>query len=167
LEREYVDLVRLEDDFFDSLRVFINEKKEKIKQQRDLFDNRLSQELFNIKNMLEQIISLRQKKIINKAIIYVQTGEEDIDNMLLVEQRFYKKLVKLLEQYNDLVSGLFTDSKKQGLEVKTVEILQDVPKFMGTDMKEYGPYKVGDVVDLPLSIAKIFFDKGIAKEKEE
>ena len=167
LEREYVDLVKLEDDFFDSLKSYIDEEKERLKAKKDFFDNSLTQELFNIKNMLEQIINLRQKKIINKAILFIQTGEENIDNLLLPEQKIYRKLVKILEQYHDYVDSLFNENKAKNMNLKKIIILKEVPKFMGTDMQEYGPYVAGEEVELPNAIAKIFLDKEIAKEKGE
>ena len=41
----------------------------------------------------------------------------------------------------------------------SVKVLSDIPEFVGTDMKEYGPFKKGEVVTLPLKISKLLSDK--------
>ena len=167
LEKQSINLVKLDGDFFESLKLFLEEEKSKL-QERDVFDDESNQKAFNLKNMLENILALRQKKIINKAILYVQTGEENKENMLLPEQKIYKKLINIFEEYQQYIKYLYNDKKEsKNLDLKKIVILSDVPKFIGTDMKEYGPFKTEDVVEIPESIANIFINKGIAKEKVE
>jgi DNA replication factor GINS len=44
-----------------------------------------------------------------------------------------------------------------------VKILSDIPSFVGTDLKEYGPYKPGQVVSLPEKIAQLFVSRKLGE----
>ena len=47
-----------------------------------------------------------------------------------------------------------------------VGVKEDIPQFMGTDMKTYGPYKTGDVVTLPLEISKFLMERDSVRKIE-
>lgn len=44
-----------------------------------------------------------------------------------------------------------------------IRILSEIPSFVGTDLKEYGPYKVGQVVELPPKIAQLFISRKLGE----
>ncbi len=44
-----------------------------------------------------------------------------------------------------------------------VKIISDIPSFVGTDLKEYGPYKPGEVVELPEKIAQLFLSRKLGE----
>ena len=46
---------------------------------------------------------------------------------------------------------------------RMVKILSDMPKFVGTDLNEYGPYKTGDVVKLPSEIRAVLVARNAAE----
>lgn len=48
-----------------------------------------------------------------------------------------------------------------------VKILSDIPSFVGTDLKEYGPYKPGEVVSLPEKIAQLFVSRKLGERISE
>ncbi len=166
LEKGSVKLVKLEDNFFEGLKSFLEDEKEKIKQNEDVFDDSKTQRLFNIKNMIEDILYLRQKKIINKAIIKVKTGNEDVSDLLLPEQKMYKQISEIFEDYQGYLKTVFDNNHKPKVKynLMKMKIIQSVPKFIGTDMQEYGPYDENEVIEIPESIAKLFINKGIAEQ---
>ncbi|MEK6821252.1 MAG: hypothetical protein AABY11_02540 [archaeon] len=45
----------------------------------------------------------------------------------------------------------------------SVRILSEIPSFVGTDLREYGPYKEGDVVSLPGKIAQLFISRKLGE----
>ncbi len=49
------------------------------------------------------------------------------------------------------------------LVVRPIKILSDIPSFVGTDLKEYGPYKPGQVIDLPEKIAQLFISRKLGE----
>lgn len=164
-EKDSNELVKIDDDFFDEIPEFVTEEKSKLQDIKKNLDDSVIRKINNIKTMLIDIISWREKKIINKAILKTKTNEDDLKNMTLEEQKIYYKLVNILHSYQLLVKNSFEeiieDQPKKSIKLK---ILQDVPKFIGTDMKEYGPYEKDSEIELIESIAKIFIKKDIGKE---
>jgi len=53
--------------------------------------------------------------------------------------------------------GLITES------LIKLKFASEIPKFVGQDMKEYGPYSAGQIEDIPLAIADIFLKSGNAE----
>lgn len=45
-------------------------------------------------------------------------------------------------------------------------ILQEIPPFMGIDLRKYGPFKVGDIATVPVINALALIKKGVARRKE-
>lgn len=165
VEKESSELAKVEEDFFESLPEFISEEKTKLNESRNNLDDSVIRKLHNIKGMLDDILYLREKKIINRAIIKTKTNDDDTKHMTTEEQKMYVKMTNLLQSYQKLVKDSFDNESKQEKQ-KTIKIqmLQDVPKFIGTDMSEYGPFKEGEELELIESIAKIFIKKGIGKD---
>jgi len=165
LEKQSMKLVKLESDFFDSLKGFLEGEKDNIKQNEDIFDDSKIQRLYNIKNMLEDILYLRQKKIINKAIMKVKTDEDEVQNLLLPEKKMYEDIVKNLGNYQGYIKDIFSSKKpKKNYNLIKVKMIKDVPKFIGTDMQEYGPYEPDEEVEINESISKLFISKGLAEK---
>ena len=50
------------------------------------------------------------------------------------------------------------------LETVTVKFLQQVPKFVGESLEEYGPFEKGDTAELPAKITDILIKKGGAEK---
>lgn len=44
-----------------------------------------------------------------------------------------------------------------------IKILSDIPSFVGTDLKEYGPYKQGQTIELPFKIAQLFISRKLGE----
>lgn len=64
---------------------------------------------------------------------------------------------------SDSSSSSFAPSPSSG-DFSPVKILSDIPSFVGTDLKEYGPYKPGDVVSLPDKIAQLFISRKLGEK---
>lgn len=45
-----------------------------------------------------------------------------------------------------------------------IKIISDIPSFVGTDLKEYGPYKPGEIVSLPEKIAQLFISRKLGEK---
>ena len=114
--------------------------------------------------MVEEILSLRQKKILSKALIASKTSEENNELMAEEEKKMFNQILAILNSYNTLVDSVFigkTKEKEKALNKVSVRILLDIPSFIGTDMEEYGPFKKNQEVQLPSKIAKLFVSRKI------
>ena len=76
---------------------------------------------------------------------------------------FFDALVENIKKYrgerNVLVEG---EPKEKNLIV----MMNDLEEFVGIDMKNYGPFKKGDVANLPEENTKLLIEKKVAKRIE-
>ncbi len=163
LEKNTSKLVEVDEDFINSIENFVEEEKKVYLESLKNFSSSSTREFTNMKRMIEEIFLMRKKKILNKALIASHTKDTNLDNMASEEVEFFKKLLKIIEEYNEHYAGLFGE-KETKKTLSKVKILKDVPTFVGTDMLEYGPFKEGENVSLPQKVAKLFITRKIAKE---
>jgi len=163
LERNTSKLVDVDDDFIDSVEKFVEEEKKNYLASLKNFSSSQTREFTNLKRIVEEIFLMREKKILNKALIASHTKESELGTMATQEKEFFKKLLNLLNQYGSCCTVMFGE-KENKKSLSIIEILKDVPTFVGTDMKEYGPFKEGQKVELPEKIAKLFLTRKIAKQ---
>ena len=163
LEKNTSKLVEVEDDFIDSLEAFVEEEKKNYLASLKNFSSSDARAFTNLKRIVEEIFLLREKKILNKALIASHTRDVEDTKMARQELDVYKKMLKVLEDHSLLYRELFGEKEKAKALVE-VEILKDVPTFVGTDMKEYGPFSKGDKVELPKKVSTLFLARKIAKE---
>ena len=165
LEKNTSKLVEVEDDFIDSLNAFVEEEKKKYLASLKNFSSSEAREFTNLKRIVDDIFQMREKKILNKALIAAHTKEFDDEKMAWQEKETFKKVLKVLDEHRDLFDNLFGEKEKRDAEMVSLKILKDVPTFVGTDMKEYGPFSEGQSVELPSKIARMFVTRKIAEEK--
>lgn len=168
LEKNTSKLVELQEDFFDTLTDFILEEKQNYFSSMEDLDFAKARNFTNLKKMVEEILSLREKKILNKALVASKTSEPNNELMATEEKKMFNEMFKILEAHNSLIESVFAGKQKKtqekDLNKVSVKILSDVPSFIGTDMKEYGPFKKEQTIELPSKIAKLFISRKIGKK---
>lgn len=168
LEKNTGKLVEVEDDFFDSLNDFMQlEKKHYLESLRELSGSR-ARDFVNLKRMVEEIFLIREKKLLNKALVFSRTGEMLEDKVALQEKKTLEGLLSVLSSHKSYLNGIFEEAKtgkQKELETIPVTLLKDVPSFVGTDMKEYGPFDKDARVELPFRIAGLLISRQLAKQE--
>ncbi len=169
LEKEASRLTRLEPDFYDLLARYIEGEKEKLREATEKLDIEAMKRFMNIKKLVQEFILLREKKIIRFALFSVLEGADEIENLVGWEKDMYREIRELIERYAKKVEAVFEGGGKREereekiLNVVRVRILEDIPTFVGTDFKEYGPYRSGEEVDLPRDVADVLVRRGLAE----
>lgn len=64
---------------------------------------------------------------------------------------------------NEETEELQEESVEEGFT--KIEIQEEVPEFMGTDLETYGPFEEGDTATIPEENAEILINRGNAEEK--
>lgn len=164
LEKNTSKLVDVSDDFIDSIAEFVEEEKKTYLESIKNFSSQNAREFTNLKRIVDEIFSMRKKKILNKALIASHTKESNLENMASQEKDFFKKLLNVIDEYSSCYENFFGEKSNKVEETK-IKMLKDVPTFVGTDMKEYGPFKKDDVVEIPVKVAKVFLARKIAEEQ--
>ncbi len=154
------DLVKLPDNFFNEIKDFLENSQKNVQSKQYSFEDDEFRKYINVKKMIDDIFNLRYTKIIKRAISSAKGNDKNFDNLSGKEIKIYDDLVKNTQKY--LVE--FKTEKEIEDKQVNLEITKEIPKFIGTDMAEYGPYKIGDKVTLPANIAKIFISKELGKD---
>jgi DNA replication initiation complex subunit (GINS family) len=158
-EKKSQNLTKIPDDFYETVRMYIEGKKKLAKEKKDEI------ELRNIERIVENIFNLRERKIINFAIMAARAGVQP-SNLTSEERQFFQKVFETLKERRIILDKI--KSALEGEVKKKVEILvvfkQDFPAFVGIDGQTYGPFKKGDIAKLPEENRKILASKGIIEE---
>lgn len=183
-EKSRKDLQKLPDTFFIDALSYLNEKIMFVKQKKDeLFDEdekeKTDKQVENIKQILKDLYQRREKKIVEIALNKSRTANAIIDasSLLKEEEQLFNSLLEVLnknrkEIIQNILQGIAPSVKipekqeqpeeEQEQEEKDtvkLEIRDFVEKFIGLDLKEYGPFEDGDEVDLPTEIAQILLKR--------
>ncbi len=186
-EKKNLTLQKLPKTFFDDVLKYMKQKYEFLfkNNTEDIFisadKEKGLRELNNLKSIIKEIIERRIKKISDLAIISVKTKSQssDVENMLDEERLLFNNFLNHLKEYHSgVIENLMTFSKvkytsqpsKSVNENKSEEkedeekylmirILNPVPKFIGPDLKIYGPFIEDDIVKLPKKIAEVLIKK--------
>ncbi|MBI4143461.1 hypothetical protein HY487_01100 [Candidatus Woesearchaeota archaeon] len=165
---------------------FAKEEKKKTERQ-----------LENIYKILKEFYERREKKIIALALDKSRTKSNLIDtgSLLKEEKVVFEALTSLLDNYRDAILYSVLNEKmpfmqsmktnelsslseakpkgdfKTALDIrrstKLVRFVAFVPKFVGPELEEYGPFEEEDIANLPIEIAEVLVSKGKAEEINE
>ncbi|HDJ96612.1 MAG TPA: DNA replication complex GINS family protein, partial [Candidatus Aenigmarchaeota archaeon] len=159
-ERRSAKLTKLPEDFFEKVNDYLNRKRFLAEKK---MDEKAFLEVRNIERLIEEVFNIRERKIINQALIAVRTGIPP-ENLTKEESDFFNKVVELLKRRREeelkriLERGEVTEEK-----IKLLIFKEDVPEFVGADMKTYGPFKKGDIAKLPDENAELLVKAGKAE----
>ena len=188
-EKDMTDLQKLDPSFFNDFIDYLNDKKNMLGKEDALFSGdekkKVETQIDNAKRIIKGIYERREKKILNIALIKSRTKSNVIDTSAFLEneKKLFDEVVKVLDGFRSEVIDNIIDGKqisgttiektnetanieKSGTKktTKLVRFLHSVPKFVGKELEEYGPYKKEDTANLPSEIAQILLTKGRVEE---
>ena len=191
-EKERNDLQRLEPTFFNDVIGYIKDKKRMLEAKDSTFAKeeikKTERQLENIYKILKELYERRERKIISIALDKSRTKSNLIDTTALLKEEkvVFDALTSLLDSYRDVILYSVLNEKmpfmqqinnkreeefKTALElkkpIKLVRFMQPVPKFVGPELEEYGPFEEEDIASLPAEIADLLISKGRAEEIRE
>ncbi len=155
-EKNSPGLTKLPDDFFEQIREYIEKKSKMIRDESDQWS------LDSIKRRLRTIFHTRERKILNSAHGFIDSGVLP-ENLTPEENRFFERVVECVKSFeNGREKGFGSGHESLVL----VTILEDVQKFVGINLRNYGPFKRGDVTTLPEPNAELLIKKNLAEKTE-
>ena len=195
-EKDTADLQKLEPSFFDNFVEYLNEKKDMLNKDDTLFSydekKKVEKQIDNARRLIKEIYERREKKILNIALIKSRTKSHVIDTSALLdnEKKFLGEIEKVLNAYRENVIynvmegkqasqikhqekeakeeiNAANDVEEETKSTKLVRFLHSVPKFVGTELEEYGPFAEEDIANLPMEIADLLIGKGKAEGIKE
>src|SRR3989339_670351 len=89
LEKNSSRLVELQDNFYNELNDFIQKEREEYLESLSEFSHSKTRDFMNLKKIVEAIFSLREKKIMNKALVSSRTREISTEQMPPQEKKLF------------------------------------------------------------------------------
>ncbi len=169
LEKNSSRLAEVENDFFDSLQEFFSQqKKDYLKSLGDLSTSK-AKTFSNLKKIVAEIFSMREKKLLNKALIASRTGELELEQIASQETETLKQLLAVLNKHQQWLDKVLSVKPKPFAGIEAVgktrlKLLQEVPAFMGADMQEYGPFERDTVISVPEKIGSLLVSRKLAEK---
>ncbi len=190
LEKYKKELQKLELDFYNKIVRYLDEKKAILESQESKADSvfasqssaKTKRQLENTRMILKEIYERRESKIVQIAMFNSRTGEkgQELECLLDEERAFYTSLIDLFNLYRNgmlgnLLIGKLPEVKAQQTLVsaeykplekmnKLLRFLHAVPKFIGEDMQNYGPFESEEVAHLPEKVSEILIKNNRAEE---
>lgn len=172
LERELgsTELEPLDEGFyreFEALEKALRFKAEGAGERGEDVDERLAlAELKIAERLVREIIRTRLHKIVDLAV-------KGIPAPMTPEEREVFSILMSFINREKLPTGVpgeihIEESQEEPLEIKNplreayiIEV--DIPRVFDEELNEYGPFRAGDMVALPRSIAHVLEERGVAK----
>jgi len=173
-EKARQELQKLEKTFYKDVSSYIKDKLavlESQKQKSSIFAQKeiekTERQLENIKKIIKELYERRELKITQLALSFAKTKNIDEIPELLPEERvMFENLVSLLKNTRiHIVEGLFERKPKEikSEETKLVRFIEAVPRFIGEDNNEYGPFEEEYVALLPNKVAELLIKSNRAE----
>ncbi len=147
--------------------------------------NALKHEIVKNRLLLDDILMLidplhrNSLQLIDRELEVQNSGEEAVNRDVKTGHEMEKEAEKLAESVRrkeiekdkenreteaEKEKGEKTSNKTPSREFMRLEIIKDVPAFIGIDLNKYGPWKKGQIVAVPEKIARALVKTGRARE---
>lgn len=168
-ERYNEKLQKISKNFLEYAESYFKEKKDSIKNSDEdsIFGDeikKMQKQLEQAKSVIKELFMLRQKKVLNLALVASQIGidKNDVENMLENEKELLESTTEKLEKNCKEMSMMLKGEKKKDLKNQLIRFTQDTPAFLDDKNSPVGPFKKGDVANLPKSVVSILEKGGMA-----
>jgi DNA replication initiation complex subunit (GINS family) len=155
-EKNSPKLIELPESFFQEARAYLENKAKVSEGKEDLW------ELDNSRRMIQDLLDSRETKLLKLALVFVRAGVTP-GKVMPEEKEFFDNIVQNIKSFQDARRDT-VEGKRE--EMGTVAVLDEVPRFIGVDMKEYGPFNKGDIARVPKENSNLLVSKALAKPIE-
>ena len=152
-------LSKIPEDFYQKAKNYLEQKKNIAEKKQDKLSER---EIKNVERLLEDIFNRRETKMLNHALITVRT-DIPAQNLIKEEEEFFESAVNMLRTQRERVLNLLFKKTKLKQDFEKIEFKDDVEEFVGVDLNKYGPFKKGDVAEIPKDNVKLLIKMKKAK----
>lgn len=173
-EKFSTDLQDMSLENLKKIRSYFNERNNKLNESEssNMFSShnklKIQGEIDNATRIVNDLINIRERKIINRAIFTSRSNEniEDTSNMIEIEKKLYDFLNVELKKFRKSYLYEIENRKVNDKKHKKYVVLEDIP-LLSDGINEYGPYEKNDFIELPSNIANILINESKIKEESE
>lgn len=166
-ERYSEQLQPLPKNFVQEVSSYLKDKKEIALRESDSFSDviiKTKKQLENAITLFKELMIRRRKKILSLVLIASETGisKQDFENMLVFEKELFERLAECVDSSDkELDKALNGEEAKK--ENEFIMFKENLGEFIGLDSEKIGPFKQGEMANVPKEIAKILIDDGKAE----
>ena len=150
-------------DFIKEVASYIKDREQLIGKEKDLFSEDLQKNKKQLENSIaifKELILRRKKKILDLAFVSAETGisKRDFENMLHSEKEIFERIMKAINDGDKAIEKILSGAEADGIngqKNKLIIFKQDTDEFLDLEGNKLGPFKKGDIVNLPQEIANI------------
>ncbi len=162
-ERYSTQLQPIPKNFIEEVANYLKEKKEIASKEDDDFSDvimKTKKQLENAITLFKELMLRRRKKILDLVLIAAETGisKQDFNNMLSFEKDLFEDLMKCIDSSDKKVNNILSGGKKEDSKNELIVFVEDVEEFMDLDGGKMGPFKKGQIANIPKEITKILID---------
>ncbi len=166
-EKYSEQLQQLPKNFLNEVSDYISEKKAVVSKEDDMFSDSIVKTKKQLENgiaVVKELILIRKKKILDLAFVAAETGisKRDFENMMGYEKELFDVITQKLEETAKIAGNIINGHQEKKLQNLLVRFNKDVESFLDSEGNVLGPFKSGDVANLPLEIANILIENGKA-----
>ncbi|MDP2925886.1 MAG: hypothetical protein Q8N99_05945 [Nanoarchaeota archaeon] len=175
-ERYSEQLQPIPKSFIKDVAAYLKDKKEIADKKDDDFSDiiiKTKKQFENSIAIFKELMLRRKKKILELAFVAAETGisKRDFENMLAPEKEAFEGIMKSLERSDKKITELLKGID-EGEDIrsknKMVLFIEDTGEFLDLEGNKMGPFRKGDIANIPEEIANILIvDKkaeGISEE---
>ena len=192
-EKDRTELQKLDASFFEDVVNYIRDKRSILGNESPFSADEkrnTERQIENIRRILKDLYDKREKKVIGMALDKSRTKSNVMDTSALLneEKMLFESLVALFDKFRqEILYSLLNESvpaieerkaenekmeraeekSEARKDTKLVRFVHAVPKFVGKELEEYGPFEEDDIANLPNEIADVLMLKGRAEEIRE
>lgn len=162
-------LQKLPKNFFVQLGAYLREKKVIANKEDEdsIFNEEIAKtkkQLENAKSIVKELLTIRERKILGLALIAAKTGidSHDAENVLSHEKELLAMVTKKIEEDGKKLNSVLQGIEEKNLKNQLIRFTQDTPEFLDPDLNHLGPFKKGDIANLPKEIVTILTENGQA-----
>lgn len=156
-EQKSPKLAKMPDNFYSSVMSYISQKRQMARE-----DRKGILEVKSIERLVEDIFDRRERKVVTAAVNAARTNIQP-EGMTQEERDFFDLVKMSIKQRRDskLKDVLSAEKQEEG---GLIVFKDEVPEFVGSDMRQYGPFKKGDIAKLPDENTRLLIDQGMAEQ---
>ena len=167
-EKYSEQLQQLPKNFLEEISEYLKEKNAIASKESNVFSEIITKTKKQIENsvsILREILLRRKKKILSMAFISAETGisKRDVENMFSFEQELFEAVVKVLEETEKQQNSILSGGKEKELKNELIRFVSDTDQFMDSEGNALGPFKKGEIANLPKEITAILVDDNKAE----
>lgn len=162
-ERYSEQLQVLPKNLMEDISSYFEDKKVNEAKGIDLFsdaDLKSKKQFENAISLFKELMLRRRKKILSLAFVAAETGisKRDFENMLDFERDLFEKIVSGMEQAEKSITSFLNGGgagKAKESRNRMIVFKEDVDEFLGLEGESLGPFKKGELANLPIEIVNI------------